>query len=87
MPIDAYGGLDRLMPEVLLDDGQRHASLDHPRGTRMPQVVHTRRLHQAGFHRTLTCWLPAAVEELLCTNRIAGAVGEQEAWRCEVDDL
>src|SRR4051812_12049196 len=87
MSVHADRRLNRLVAKVLLDDRQWHASLNHPGRTGMPQIVHRRRLCQAGLHRTVAARFPASVEELLCANRIARAVREKEARRCEIDDL
>jgi hypothetical protein len=66
------------MPEVLLDDGQRHASLNHAGRTRVAQIMDTRRLRESFPHGAIAAGLPSAVEELLCVNGIARAVGKKK---------
>ena len=85
--VDADGRLDGLMAEMLLDDRQRHTGRDHPRRTRMAQIVHPWTLRQPSRQGPLAARLPATVKELLGANRIARAVGEQKTGRGEVNDL
>src|SRR5258705_7183765 len=85
--IHADGGLDGLVAEMLLDDRQRDAGSDHPRGTGMTEVVHAGRPRQTCLHGAVTGWPPAAVEELLGANGIASTVGEEEARRGKGNSL
>ena len=87
MTVYADGGLDGLVPQVPLNNGQRHARLDHPGRACMTQIVHTRRLRQPSPYGTVTTGFPAAVEKLLCANRIASAISEQVVRCGEVDNL
>jgi len=69
------------MPEVLLDDGQRHASLNHPGRTRVAQIIDTRRLRESRPYGAIAAWLPSAVEELLCASGIARVVVKRNPTR------
>jgi hypothetical protein len=84
---EADDGLYRIMPEVLLDDRQRHASLNHPGRRRVAQILDTRRLRESRPHGAIAAGLPSAVEELLCASGIARAVGKKKIRRGEIDDV
>ena len=87
MPVNANCRLNRLMPQVLLDNRQRYARGDHPGCAGVAQVVHSGRFGETGFHGAVACWLPAAVEELLGANGIARSVGEQKTRCGEIYDF
>jgi hypothetical protein len=66
------------MPEVLLDDRQRHASLNHPGRRRVAQILDTRRLRESRPHGAIAAGLPSG---------IARAVGKKKTRRGEIDDV
>lgn len=79
MPVHANRCLNRLVSEMLLDNREWHASLDHPGRASVPKVVHARRLRQSSFHRAVATGLPSEVEKFLRTNRVPRAIRKQEA--------